>query len=179
MRGRSNYGWLKLIEGILLLVLGIYTLTRPDEALTGFIILYGIVAVITGISDIILYVEVARFIGFGPVLSLITGTLSVMAGVMLIITPNAGKWVMSLLFPVWFIAHCISRLANVNWIHRLARPFHYYMTMILNIIGLVLGVLMLLDPVLTWVSVQYVISFYLIALGIDCIVLACSRIGEK
>ena len=86
---------------------------------------------------------------------------------------------MSLLFPVWFIAHCISRLANVNWIHRLARPFHYYMTMILNIIGLVLGVLMLLDPVLTWVSVQYVISFYLIALGIDCIVLACSRMGEK
>ena len=51
--------------------------------------------------------------------------------------------------------------------------------MILNIIGLVLGVLMLLDPVLTWVSVQYVISFYLIALGIDCIVLACSRMGEK
>ena len=54
MRGRSNFGWLKLIEGILLLVLGIYTLTRPDQALTGFIILYGIVAVITGISDIIL-----------------------------------------------------------------------------------------------------------------------------
>ena len=91
MRGRSNFGWLKLIEGILLLVLGIYTLTRPDQALTGFIILYGIVAVITGISDIILYVQVARFTGFGPVLSLITGTLSVMAGVMLIITPNAGK----------------------------------------------------------------------------------------
>ena len=57
MRGRSNFGWLKLIEGILLLVLGIYTLTRPDQALTGFIILYGIVAVITGISDIILYVR--------------------------------------------------------------------------------------------------------------------------
>lgn len=179
MRQRSKFGWLKLIEGILLLIFGIYTLSRPDQALTGFIVLYGIMAVITGIADIILYVQVARFTGFGPVLSLITGTLSVMAGVMLIITPGTGKWVMSLLFPIWFIAHCISRLANVNWIRRLASPFNYYMTLVLNMIGLVLGVLMLFDPVLTWVSVQYIISFYLIALGIDCIVLACSRIGSK
>lgn len=179
MRRRSNFGWFKLIEGILLLILGIYTLSRPNEALTGFIILYGIVAVITGIADIMMYVRVERFTGFGPSLALVTGTLSVMAGVMLIITPSAGKWVMSLLFPIWFIAHCISRLANLNWIHRLASPFNYYMTMILNIVGLILGVMMLFNPVLTWVSVQYVISFYLIVLGVDCIVLACSRIGER
>lgn len=179
MRGRSHFGWFKLIEGILLLILGIYTLSRPDEALTSFIILYGIVAVVTGIADIMMYVRVEKYTGFGPSISLVTGTLSVMAGVMLIITPNAGKWVMSLLFPIWFIAHCISRLANLNWIHQLLSPFSYSMTIVLNIIGLILGVLMLFDPLLTWLSVQYVISFYLIVLGIDCIALACSRIGSK
>ena len=82
MKRSSKYGWFALIEGVLLIALGIYTLAKPDQALRDFIILYGAVATIVGIADIILFVRVERFSGFGPIVSLITGTLSVMAGVM-------------------------------------------------------------------------------------------------
>ena len=105
MRRRSGFGWMEFIEGLLLLGLGSYTFAQPDRALTGFIVMYGIVAVTMGIADILLYVRVERFTGFGPIVSLISGALSVMTGVMLLVYPNAGKWVMSLLFPLWFLAH--------------------------------------------------------------------------
>ncbi len=179
MKDRSGFGWLELVEGILLILLGGYTFLRPDHALNGFIVLYGVMAVIMGVADILLYVKVSRFTGFGPIVSLISGTLSVMTGVVLLVYPNAGKLVLSLLFPLWFIAHCISRLANLNMTRFVAGNFAYTFTLVMNIIGLVLGTLMLFDPLASLGMLRYIVSCYLILLGIDCIVLAFSKIGSR
>ena len=57
MRRRSRYGWLELIEGILLILLGIYTLCNPGGMLRGITFAYGFLAVITGNSDIVFYAK--------------------------------------------------------------------------------------------------------------------------
>ena len=179
MKRRSGFGWLELIEGVLLIALGCYTFVRPDRALTGFVVAYGVIAVVMGIADILLYIRVERYHGFGPVVSLISGALSVMAGVMLLVYPNAGKWVLSLLFPLWFIAHCISRLAGLNAVRFFAGSVSYYFTLVLNILGLILGGLMLFDPWVSLLSMQYIVGFYLVLLGADCVLLAFSRVGSR
>ncbi len=179
MKKWSGFNWFEFIEGVLLVLLGVFTLARPDSALTGFIVAYGIVAIIMGVADILLYVKVSRFTGFGPIVSLLSGTLSVMVGVMLLVYPNAGKLILSFLFPLWFIAHCISRLANLNKIRFFAGEFTYYFTLILNILGLVLGAMMILDPWFSLLSLRVVISIYLFLLGVDCIILASSKIGTR
>lgn len=179
MRNRSKFGWLQLIEGILLVLLGLYTFIHPSSAITGFVLLYAIMAVITGITDILLYIRVERYTGFGPVISLISGTFSVMVGIMLFVYPSAGEIVLTVLFPIWFIAHCVSRLSNLNRIRLFSGDFAYYFTLILNIAGLILGALMFVNPWLSWISIQYIVSFYLILLGIDSIILAFSKIGSN
>lgn len=179
MKKRSGFGWLELIEGILLILLSIYTVVRPDRALTGWIVLYGLIAVIMGVADILLYIRVERFTGFGPIVSLVSGALSVMTGVMLLVYPNAGKWVMSLLFPLWFLTHCISRLAGLRTVRLLASRFTYWFTLVMNVLGLVLGVMMLARPWFSLLSLEYLVSFYLMLLGVDCIILACSRLGSR
>ena len=97
---------------------------------------------------------------------------------MLLVYPNAGKWVLSLLFPIWFIAHCLSRLSHLNTIRFIAGNFVYWFTMIVNIIGLVLGVVMIFSPNISVAAVAYIVGAYLVLFGIDCIILAFSRIGE-
>ena len=179
MKKWSGFGWLELVEGILLILLSIFTLVRPDSALTGFVVVYGIAAVIMGVTDILLYVKVSRFTGFGPIVSLLSGALSAMSGAMLLVYPKAGKKVMSFLFPLWFIAHCISRLANLNKIRFFAGEFTYSFTLILNILGLVLGMMMILDPWFSLLSIRFIISIYLLLLGVDCIILAFSKVGTR
>ena len=51
MRRRSGFGWLEFIEGLLLILLGIFTCVHPGSILEGFVILYGLLAVVTGIGD--------------------------------------------------------------------------------------------------------------------------------
>ena len=178
MRRRSGYGWLELVIGIVLLVLGIFTLFNPGFALTGLVVVFGILAIVMGVADILLYVRMERYTGFGPILSLVSGILSVMSGIMLLVYPNAGRWILSLLFPIWFISHCISRLCHLQVIRITAGNVVYYLTMIINIIGVILGFMMLFDPIVAMVSVSYLVSFYLIILGIDELVIAFSEIGS-
>lgn len=179
MRRKSGFGWLELILGILLVILGIFSMINPNTALTGIVIVYGIAAIVIGISDIMMYVRVERYTGFGPMVSLIGGILSVMSGVMLLVYPNAGKWVLSLLFPIWFIAHCISRLAHLSSMRIYMENFAYYLTLILNILGLISGFMMIFHPFVSLLSVSYIIGLYLILLGIDCIVIAFSKISSN
>lgn len=177
MKKRSGFGWMELIEGVLLIILGVLNLIRPQNALTGIVIIFGLIAVITGIADIVFYIKMEMHTGFGPTISLISGILSVMAGFMLLVYPNAGKWVLALLIPIWFIAHCISHLSHLNIIRITAGSSYYYFSLIINIIGLVLGFLMLIRPVIAVVSVGYIIGIYLILLGVDSIVRAVSDMG--
>lgn len=179
MRRRSGYGWLALIVGILFIILGIYSFVHPGNTLTWLVIVYGIIAVISGISDIIFYAKAERYTGFGPTISLISGIFSIMAGIMLFVYPNAGKWVMVLLLPIWFIAHCISRLTHLDFIRVTAGKFCCYFTLIINCIGIILGFLMIFRPMIALFSVGFLIGTYLILLGIDSIITAISRIGSR
>ena len=74
MKRRSEFGWLELIIGIVFVALGILTLARPDWSLSGMVCAYGVAAVVMGIVDILLFIRVEHFTGFGPVLSLMPGS---------------------------------------------------------------------------------------------------------
>ena len=179
MRRRSGFGWLELAIGILLMVLGVWVFLEPGMALAGMAVIFGLAAAAMGVADIILFIQVERFTGFGPILSLIAGILSVMSGIMLLAYPKAGALALSLLFPIWFIAHCISRLSHLHHIRFIAGQGMYTFTLIINIIGLVLGLLMVFSPLFTLNLILCFASAYLVLLGIDGVVTAVSRMGRR
>lgn len=179
MRNRSGFGWLDFLIGVLLLALGVLAFIRPDLALTGLVCAYGIAAVVMGVADLLLYIRVERYTGFGPVLSLISGIVSVMSGIMLVAYPRTGVLVLTVLFPLWFIAHCISRLTHLNHIRLVAGEGIYTLVLVINVIGLVLGFLMLLSPLFTLTTIRCFAGVYLILLGIDSIAMAMSPMGRR
>ena len=179
MRGRSGFGWLELLTGILLFILGIIGFIYPDMLLEEIVFACGVAAIIMGIADILLYLRVERFTGFGPMLSLISGIMSVMTGIMLIAYPGIGAMAVTILFPIWFIAHCISRLMNLNHVRYIAGNGMYYVLLIINIIGLILGCMMLLSPLFSLRTLRLFSSLYLILLGADAICMAVSNMGRR
>lgn len=175
MKRKNGFGWSELIVGLLLIMLGIFTFIRPESMLTGAVVIYGVIAIVMGIEDLVVYARLSRFTGFGPMLSLISGILSVMCGVMLIANPNVGKWALTILLPIWFIAHCISELTRANLIRLIGNPFYYYFSLILNILGLMLGFVMIFSPALSFVTLRaicYMVAIYLILFGIESIIAA-------
>ena len=179
MRRHSGYGWLELAIGILLIALGILAFVQPDLALNSLVSAYGVAAVAMGVADILLYIQVERYTGFGPILSLIAGILSVMSGVMLAVYPQTGVLVLTLLFPIWFIAHVVSRLTHLGHIRFVAGEGVYWFTLIVNLIGLFLGILMVISPLFTLSTIRCFAGAYLILLGLDSVVMAVSKMGNR
>ena len=161
MRGRSGFGWIEIITGILLIVLGIMICAEPSVVMTGFVILCGIAALVMGIADIILYIRVERHTG------------------LLLVYPDSGALVLSLLFPIWFIAHCISRLSHLGMVRYFSGSAMYYISLVLNIIGLILGIMMVFHPIIALFSIGYIVGAYLILLGIDSIIIGASSVGSR
>ena len=162
--------WISMfILGILFIILGLTTLIRPQNALMSIIIIYGIFAMITGIADIVFYCKIERYTGLGPIISLVTGILSVMTGVLLLICPGAGEWILSLLFPIWFIAHCISRLTHLGMMKFMTGKIYFYFSVIMNILGIIHGIVLIFIPAAALISLSFIIGCYLILLGADLI----------
>ena len=102
-----------------------------------------------------------------------------MSGMLLLLYPQAGALTLTLLLPIWFIAHCIARIAHLPHIRVMAGNGPFYYGLITNIIGLVLGFMMLLRPLFTLTVVRYFAGVYLILLGVDSIVMAFGPIGRN
>ena len=172
---RSGFGWLELLIGIMLIVIGCAVFANPVGAVSGFMMICGIVAIIMGIADILMYIRIESFTGFGPMVSLISGILSVMAGIMLVAYPGAGSLILGVLFPIWFIAHCISRISRLGGIRAWAGGGAYICSMILNIIGIILGIMLVIRPWITVISAGWIVGLYLVLLGIESIMVAVSE----
>ena len=176
MRERTPWyrrvNWWELIAGIVMIALGIASLARPSLAVTGLVYAYGIAGVIVGVTDILRYIRVERYTGFGPIVSLVAGVLSVMAGVVILVNPRVGMAVFSLLFALWFITHCVSRLASLSRVRLVAGRGAYYAALVLNLVGLVLGAVLVVLPTASILTLGYLAAVYLIVLGAESLVMA-------
>ena len=172
MKRQSAIGWFELIMGLILIILGIVIMRQPVGVLTWIVILCGVIAVISGIGDIVLYVKMERFTGFGPVVSLVTGILGIMAGFMLIAHPGAGTWAIAMILPIWIIAHCISRLSHLQYMKMHFGMTYYTISLILNVLGLIVGILLIFRPMITILSMGVLVGAFLIIEGAECIVVA-------
>lgn len=175
MMRRSGSGWLEFLIGVILIVLGVAVFANPLGAMSGFMMVCGIVAIIMGVADILMYIRIESFTGFGPMVSLVSGILSVMTGIMFVAYPGAGSLILGVLFPIWFIAHCISRLSRLGGIREWAGKGAYYCSLFLNIIGIILGVMLVIRPWITLISAGWIIGLYLVLLGIESIMVAFSE----
>ena len=66
MRRQSDIGWTELIIGIIMIIFGLFIVRQPVGIITWIVIVCGVLAILTGIADIILYVRMERFTGFWP-----------------------------------------------------------------------------------------------------------------
>lgn len=179
MKNQKALGWGELIVGILFIVLGIYTFINPYTVLKGSTIVYGIFSLVTGIMDIVYYVKLEQRTGFAPVLSLVGGIISIIAGLLILFNLMAGTWVLIILFPIWFITHCIARLTHLSFIRMFVGSIYYYFTLIVNILGIILGFMMIANPFFSLLSASYTIGIYLLVLGIDSVVFGLSLLSMR
>lgn len=176
-RWRSPFGWTELILGILLLATGIFLIVRPVVVLGGFVLAYAVGLIVVGIADIVFYVRLERYTGIGPVVSLVAGIINILAGVLLAVNTQFGVLVLAVMFPIGLMAHSVARLLNLDFVKRFGSGWIYWLSLAVGVLGLVLGIMLLVNPLASVQVLRYVVGGYLVLLGGVRTATAVSRLG--
>lgn len=152
---KRNFDVFSLVIGILLIFLGGYSLYRPDTTLAFISIMMGMIAIIKGIYEL----------WFRRGISFWLGILDIILGLIFIFKIAVGASFIAVIFAVWFIFDAITQLATANFFKRLDKGY-YWVIVILSILSLILGIMLLFNPMLSALTIVWIISIYLITIGI-------------
>lgn len=171
MYQEKRFDWGAFILGVVLIILGCWSFAKPDKSLALLSILVGIGALLKGIYELVLRSMINNLLGSRSTWLLIMGILDIIMGFIFIFHVAAGVMTIAIIFAIWFIIDCIGQL-SVAGFYREFQKSYYWLLIVLNIIGLVIGVALLFNPMISAMTIVWLISAFLIVSGILAIVVA-------
>ncbi len=162
---RTTVNWGGLILGILFILISLLSFSNPAGSLSALVIFFAILAIINGIFSIFVRNQIKNMTGFKATAFLILGIIELILGVILLFNLSAGIIALTYVFAFWFIADSIRNLFFLDH----ARTFgngHYWITLILNLIGVVVGIMLFFDPIVSALTISFLVGLYFMLIGI-------------
>ncbi|HUJ34980.1 MAG TPA: DUF308 domain-containing protein [Solirubrobacteraceae bacterium] len=153
--------WLAILIGVLSIVAGIIVVLKPSNSLSTLAVIFGIFILIDGIVEI-----VAAIAGDSESRGLLAviGTLSVIAGVLLIRHPLGGVRAVALLLGIWLIAAGVVRLIGA-----FAYPGDRIWRIIVALVLGVFGVVIVSAPHIGYATLALIAGICFICYGIGMV----------
>ncbi|TFI66051.1 hypothetical protein CKN82_05505 [Carnobacterium divergens] len=167
---RTMIKWSEIIVGIIFLIAAYFAFISPVATLLSFAILFGLAAIFRGIIAIIGYSDLKKITGQNATLALVIGILEIIVGIVFLFNMGLAVSVLAYTFAFWFIIDSVSGLLNVNRTRALGNGA-YWFSFIINLLGVVIGISLLFNPITAGLTLSFLVGFYFLLFGIESIVL--------
>jgi uncharacterized membrane protein HdeD (DUF308 family) len=158
----NNYRTMFLFRGLVAIIFGVLTLVWPRLSLTVLVFLFGLFALIGGITALAAALRNHEEHGWG--LLLFEGILGILAGAVALIWPGITAFAFLFLIAAWAILTGI-----LEFVAPLAYPMsggRAVLMVLAGIISVVFGVLIAFQPAAGLLAVVWLIGIYAILVGI-------------
>ena len=168
--------WLLGLKGLILFLLGLYTLFNTDTAAGGLILFFGIAAVLAGVSEIFVALTNRAQDNWGGLLG--EGVLDLLIGVILLAKPGVAN-ILPILIGIWILFSGISllmrSLRGTDQPEAAEGPSGLWMAIILIVVGL----LAVINPFGAYQALMGFLGFSLLILGLIVLFVAWKLRGVK
>ena len=162
---------LSIITGALLIAAGIYCLCNQDVAAMSAGIVLGLLMLIAGIVEIVIFAGTSRFI-LGSGWLLLDGVLTVIMSLFLLFNQWFTLLSLPFLFTVWLMFSGISRFVSAFDLHALGvRGWGWVLAVGILLMGA--GFICMMDPWVSAAAVGVTVGLVFLLEGISAIVCAC------
>ena len=166
---------LSVLAGVLLVAAGFYCLCNQDVAVLSAGILLGLFMLCAGVLEIIIF-SVGGGLIFGSGWLLLDGVLTVLLSMLLLFNQWFTMVSLPILFTLWLLFSGVSRFVSAFDL-RVLGVRSWGLVLALGILLLVLGIVGLLDPVVSTVAFAITVGLVFILEGIS--IVACTLIAAK
>lgn len=167
----SGLDWGSLLLGILFVITSLLSFQDPAGNLIAIVLVFAVFAILKGIFEIFVRNRLKQLIGVKSYAPIILGIIDIAVGVYLLFNLGVGVSVLPFVFAIWFILDSFINLFTLD----LARSFsngYYWFSLIVNILGILLGFVLLFDPLSSALTLSFLVGFYFMLFGITHIVYA-------
>jgi uncharacterized membrane protein HdeD (DUF308 family) len=158
----SNFRTMFLFRGIVAILFGVIALVWPKMTLSALVFVFGLFAIISGITAVVAALRNTEFPGWGWILG--EGILGVLVGVVALVWPGITALAFLYLLAAWAILTGIFEV-----ITPLAYPMsggRAVLTALAGILSIVFGILIAAQPSSGLLAVVWLIGVYAILFGI-------------
>lgn len=158
---------LMLILGILLVIFGVFLFATPgfNAVMLGYLV--SILMLVSGIAEIVFYATHHKTHAASGWL-LADGILTAILGLLLLFMPSAQVLTMSIIFAVWVLFTGVVSFSGA-FTAKSAGSHSWGWSLALGIIGILLGLWLMFDPMLSIVSIGYLLPAAFVFEGISAI----------
>ncbi|MBB1080042.1 DUF308 domain-containing protein [Limosilactobacillus sp. STM2_1] len=168
---KKGFDWFSLIVGILFLIAGIASFNRPDRTLRFLAIVAGVAFIFRGIYELWFRQRISQLLQEASGWLIFSAILDIILGIIFLFQPSFGVLFIAIIFAIWFILDSITELLSAKFFKEFHRGYYWFI-IILAIISLILGIILLFSPLLSAITVVWLVSTFLIVFGIMKIIQA-------
>jgi uncharacterized membrane protein HdeD (DUF308 family) len=162
----GNFRTMFLFRGIAAVLFGVITLVWPKLSLTALVLVFGVFAVISGITAVVAALRSTDEQGWG--LLLFEGILGTLAGVIALVLPGITALAFLYLLAAWaIITGILEVIAPLSFPMSAGRGV---LTALAGVLSVVFGILIAAQPAAGLLAVVWLIGVYAIVFGIMYIV---------
>ncbi|WP_283621303.1 HdeD family acid-resistance protein [Limosilactobacillus avium] len=168
---QKRFDWFSLVLGILFVIAGFASFMHPDKTLHFLSILVGIAFIFRGIYELWFRKFINATLNERSGWIVFAAILDIILGVIVLVYPNWGILYLAILFAIWFIIDAIMQIKAAGFF----KTFHRGYATLLVILGgvsVVLGVILLFSPILSALTIVWLVSTLLLVFGIMQIIQA-------
>ncbi|OQO70046.1 hypothetical protein BH747_09060 [Enterococcus villorum] len=171
MNERKTVDWGSLLLGILFVFVSLMSFQDPVGNLVAIVLVFAIFAFLKGIFELFLRNRMKELTGYKGKMPLVIGIIDILIGIFFLFNIGAGVIALPFVFAIWFIADSVLALFTADLAKGISTGY-YWFTVVINILGILLGIMLLFNPISSALTLSFLVGFYFMIFGINHIVYA-------
>lgn len=157
--------WSSLIMGTLLLIVAVIIFSYPVKNFYTLTWLIGLFILINGVIQLLFRRAARALAGSGSGLIVVIGIIDIIFGLLVIFNVGASSTFFIFMFAAWFIVSSVIGLMTISKQSRLKG-----LSIIVNVLGLLLGIILLFNPMMGMILVSTMIAITFAILGVTYVI---------
>lgn len=170
-RNKKGIDWGSLILGILFVITALVSFQDPTGNLLAIVMFFAIFAILKGVFEIFARNKVKELTGYKAYMPIIIGVIDILIGLYLLFNLNIGIVALPFVFAIWFIMDSIFGLFTLD-LAKTVSSGYFWFSLIVDILGIVVGIILLMNPLSSALTLSFLVGFYFMIFGITNIIYA-------
>ena len=168
MERRSNFSLPYFLMGIIFILVSLVSFRDPQSSLLAIVYVFAISAILKGIFELFFRRKIHEFTNQKSTLLIVLGIFDLLVGIFFLFNISAGLVALPFVFDVWFLFDSIVGLMTAG-IYRIESTGYYWFHVVINVIGVILGFMLLFNQLTSALTLAFLVGFYFMMAGISLI----------